>query len=320
MELNQLIVPFFRHREIQGDTEKSRNKAFLRLKKHFVNYLAGEGKKLVEDLTPELLKTFQEDLLWRQTKKGTLLSVTMRNHIVQTVKSFCSWLYQQEYLASDFSALLQYARKPQRLPYHVLEEKEMLALLSVPDTSTLTGYRDRVWLEILYGTGIRCGELRNIKLHHVDLKGGFLYIEQGKGKKDRVVPLTEGLSRLLSDYVTLVRPRFPFSQEHDYLIPSTQRKGPLSESRIERYLKAYAQKGGITKRVYPHLIRHTCATHLTRNGAPIRSVQELLGHSRIDSTQIYTHMTITDLKKAHKRYHPRERMKVGGEPPENKGD
>jgi integrase/recombinase XerD len=235
------------------------------------------------------------------------LAIRVRNLILQTVKSFCQWLHQEDYLASDLSSCFQYAKVPQRLPYHVLEEKEMMALLAAPDASSLTGFRDLVMLEIFYVTGIRCGELRNLKLSHVDIEGGFLFVEQGKGGKDRVVPLTNGLAQLLSQYLTLIRPKFRYSREHDYLIPSTQKKTALSESQIERTVQAYAKKAGITKRVYPHLLRHTCATHLTRHGAPIRCVQELLGHARVDTTQVYTHVTINDLKKAHKRYHPRER-------------
>lgn len=309
MEITTIITPYLRWRTLRGDSDQHRAKARLRLKKHLFGFLKTLDKCSVEDLTPALLREFQEDLAFRITPKGTLLSNPMRNLILQTVKSFCQWLYQENYLPTDLSKTIYYIKNAKRLPKNILEEKEILAILETPDLKMPVGFRDRVMMEILYGTGIRCGELRNLKVSQLDLEQGFAFIEQGKGRKDRVVPLGKGLCKMLNFYLKEIRPKLLICGEHEALIPSTQRKSSLSETRIQRYLQKYALKAGIQKRVFPHLFRHTCATHMTGNGAPIRCVQELLGHANVNSTQIYTHLTIKDLKKAHAKYHPRERMK-----------
>lgn len=308
METRALVEPYFRYRAISGDSLPYQESARIRLKKHFLSFLERQGKMSVEELTPELIKAFQEEIPFSMTPKGSFLTVGMRNLILQTIKSYLGWLYRENYLATDLSGHIEFAKTPKRLPKNVLEEKEVIALLKAPDLSKPAGFRDRVMLEILYGTGIRLGELKGLTVEKLDLEGGYAFIEEGKGKKDRVVPLGKGLCGMIEYYLKEVRPRLLSDRENPFLIPSSQRGGALSATRIQEAIKKQARGAGITKRVYPHLIRHTCATHMTQNGAPIRCVQELLGHSSINTTQVYTHLTIQDLKKAHARYHPRERI------------
>lgn len=275
---------------------------------HFTRYLKEKGLTLLEKLIPQVIEDFQEDLAFRVTAKGRFWLITTRNKVLATLKSFLKWLEKQDYLVRDLSEVIVYAKVPKRLPRNILTVQEMEQLLEAPDITTIKGYRDRTILELLYATGIRRSELINLKLEDFDLENGTLHIREGKGNKDRVVPLGKGLCELLKHYQAFVREKLltSFSDASAFFLG---RRGRLSDTYLRMMLLFYKEKIGIEKRVYPHAFRHACATHMLNNGAPIRCVQELLGHERVDTTMVYTHVTINDLKKAHKKYHPRERQK-----------
>ena len=249
------------------------------------------------------------------------MQILTQNNILRQVKSFLKWLADEDYLSSDLSPVLEYYKLPKRLPKNILDETQTHALLEACETETHIGYRNRIILEIFYGTGIRAGELMRIKVSDVDLNQKTLFINQGKGRKDRLVPLGQGLTQMLRHYIQEIRPKLMVGQ-HDFLIASHQYPAELKGSQIGKILDCCAKKAGIKQRVYPHLLRHACATHMIRRGAPLRHIQELLGHASVASTQVYTHITITDLKKAHAKYHPRERKKKEDDSPahpSNKG-
>lgn len=309
MQLKELIGDYLRWRASRGDAQKTLEGRRLYLK-HFLSFLIAERKETVEALTPQLLKEFQVDLAFKMTREGKFYTASTRNHIHGTVKDFCRRLYREDYLAVDLSEQIESLREPRRLPKNILDEREMYEVLQAPDMTTPMGYRDRVMMELFYGTGIRRNELCHLRVSDVDIESGTLFIAQGKGGKDRVVPLGDGLCEMLRHYLTVIRPQLLPRGDHDALIPSLRNKGPLSPRTIGERVKEYGRQSGTKKRVYPHLFRHTCATHMTQHGAPIRCVQELLGHAQVNTTQIYTHVAITDLKKAHAKYHPRERMKL----------
>ena len=179
----------------------------------------------------------------------------------------------------------------------------------MPDTQTLTGYRDRVILEILYSCGIRKSELENIKLTDVDCRGGYLTVH-GKNRKDRVVPLGKIACEMIQNYIMAIRPDLPKgkykSHDTEYLFIN-QRANKLHHDQIRLIVAKYKNKAGIKKNITPHSLRHTCATHMLKNGAHLRHLQEMLGHSSITTTQKYTRITIDDLKKTHAQCHPREK-------------
>jgi integrase/recombinase XerD len=186
------------------------------------------------------------------------------------------------------------------------ENKKMICQKSGDNCASWV--RDRLLLELLYATGVRCRELTRLKVADVELDSELIYVREGKGGKDRVVPVGPGVCQMIRHYLDRVRPHFLKEKGHDYLFPGNG-AGPLSPDRVRDQVQYYREESGIKKPVTPHAFRHACATHMLERGAPIRCVQELLGHADINSTQVYTHVTITDLKKAHARYHPRERMK-----------
>ncbi|MBU1121608.1 MAG: tyrosine-type recombinase/integrase, partial [Candidatus Omnitrophica bacterium] len=187
--------------------------------------------------------------------------------------------------------------------------KEIKKLLKAPDIHIPIGYRDRTILEVFYSSGIRRQELVNLKPQDVDYEKGFLRVNRGKGGKDRVVPLGRIACKYLENYIKLVRIDLRRIKNCEYLFISTL-GNQMEVSTLRRMINRYVKKSRIEKRVTPHVFRHSMATHLIQDKANIRCVQEILGHKSLDTTQIYTQITITDLKEAHKSHHPREKEKI----------
>jgi integrase/recombinase XerD len=197
-------------------------------------------------------------------------------------------------------------RRKDRIPTAVLTVKQVEKLLAAPDTTQPLGIRDRALLEVLYGTGIRVGELEQVQLSDVDLSARTLTIRHGKGDTQRVVPLGHASCEWLRRYLDVVRParcKVPPFERALFVVITGKR---LAQAQIREILRKYQQQCHIKKAVTPHAMRHACATHLLQAGADIRLIQELLGHARLDSTAIYTRVTPLDLKSVHARYHPSE--------------
>lgn len=313
MELKSLFDQFVRWELVKGYsplTVVSQRRQLVT----FFYYLEERGISQLEKITSELLNDFQEYWAFKTTKEGRFLTPGTRNNLLATLKMFFRWLRSENYLATDLNEKIIYAKVPQQLPRNILTLEEIKKVLENPDMTVCFGYRDRVLMELFYGTGIRLKEIRGIKIGDIDLAGQSLYIREGKGNKERVVPLSPGLCQLITHYLTFLRPVFLRDKVHDYLFCG--RKGPLALGYISNKVRRYGRKVLGSKKLSPHMFRHACATHMLANGADIRHVQELLGHVRITTTQIYTHVTINELKKAHKRYHPRERMKLKNDPPQ----
>jgi integrase/recombinase XerD len=183
--------------------------------------------------------------------------------------------------------------------------QEARQIIETPDTGSLLGYRDRTILEVFYATGIRKAELMALTPADVNLDEGLLRINQGKGGKDRVVPLTQLACSFLKNYSAMVRPELLKGGKSAHLFIS-QRGGPLSRNALGDLVLRYARQAGVKKHATCHVWRHSCATHLLKNKANLRHVQELLGHRQLSTTERYLHLTITDLKEAHQKHHPRE--------------
>ena len=187
-----------------------------------------------------------------------------------------------------------------------MSKKEILKILNQPDPDNVLGLRDKAILELLYSTGIRNQELRNLCIYDIDIANNYLRVTRGKGKKDRVIPLGEIAATYVEEYLNHSRPKLLNKKETNILFLTKHGRAMKNNGLIET-IKKYAVKAKLEKHITPHSFRHTCATHLLKNNASLRHIQELLGHASIESTQIYTRVDISDLKRAHKRYHPRER-------------
>jgi site-specific recombinase XerD len=181
--------------------------------------------------------------------------------------------------------------------------------LKACDLSTPHGYRDRVIFEILYATGIRRDELRNLKLYDVDTRKRELVVRCGKGAKDRVIPLAKKASEVIERYITDHRRKLldPVKADEGYLVLNSY-GAKLSKDFSTDFLRRYVKKVKIKKKITTHSLRHTMATHLLQNKASIRAIQEILGHEQLSSTQVYTKVDVSDLRKVIDKAHPREKM------------
>jgi integrase/recombinase XerD len=195
------------------------------------------------------------------------------------------------------------------LPKDIPDKETIFEFLNLPDTSRPDGVRDKAVLETLYSTGLRSKELRDLRLSDVDLKQRVIRVRCGKGSKGRMVPLGAIAADAIQRYLESTRSRHLKSSDETHLF-LTERGGPLKDFNVRWCMIRYRAKLGAARALTAHTLRHACALHMLRGGAPIESISELLGHSRLSTTQIYTRLYPKDLKTAHQAHHPRDRMKI----------
>jgi len=267
----------------------------------------------IERVTAELLVEFQSWLFHQPTPKGAVRGVANQNRIFTGIRGFFAFLKTNGYLTVNPAEALANGREPRRLPRSVLTVMEAKRILDAVDTGRVEGYRDRTILEVFYATGIRKQELLDLRVQHVSLEEELLRIEQGKGGHDRVVPLSRVACRFLETYLKAIRPelvggsgRKDQGQPAERLFISARGK-PLNKNVLSEIIAHYVKQAKVKKHITCHSWRHTCATHLLKNRANLRHVQEILGHRSLATTERYLHLTITDLKEAHRRFHPREK-------------
>ncbi len=250
----------------------------------------------LEDLGTEELAAF---LAWR--KKGGVGLGTMRVTTVH-LKVFFRFLVARKHHAIDVAEPLSAPKEGAHLP-EVLSIEEVGNLLESIDLVAPLGMRDKAILELFYASGLRLSELSNLTLNMVDLDDGFVRVT-GKGNKTRLVPVGERAIDAIKLYLSRERPSLvkPKTRSHVFL---SVRGGPVSPERLREIVKQRAKAAGIESTMYPHLLRHSFATHLLQNGADLRVIQEMLGHADISTTQVYTHVEQKQLKKAHRSFHPR---------------
>jgi integrase/recombinase XerD len=180
---------------------------------------------------------------------------------------------------------------------------EMEKILTSPLSFTVLGVRDKAMLELLYATGLRVSELVNLTLNDVNVEAGFLRC-LGKGSKERIVPVGAAARKALTDYLSFARPQLA-KQSSERALFLTVRGKRFHRSNIQQILQRHLKRAGITRRISPHTLRHTFATHLLEHGADLRSIQEMLGHADISTTQVYTHVSTEKLKEVYRKTHPR---------------
>ncbi len=217
---------------------------------------------------------------------------------ISSLKLFFSFLKLKENPFNDFDA----PKREKKIP-DVLSIYDIFKLLESPDKNSFLGLRDRIILELLYATGIRVSELIELTVNDFDRHYGVIKVF-GKRRKERIVPLHIGIMELLNNYLKNVRPKF--NKKRLNFIFLSRNGNKLTRQFIWQIIKKYANKSGISKNVYPHLIRHSFATHLLERGADLRSIQTMLGHSDISTTQIYTHVNMSQIKEQFFKLHPRE--------------
>ncbi len=230
------------------------------------------------------------------------LSARSRARHLVALRGFYRFLVQEELLAEDPSARVELPRTGLKLP-EILSLDEVERLLAAPDTTRISGIRNAAMLEILYAAGLRVSELVHLKRHDVNTEACFLKV-MGKGSIERVVPIGEHARAKLVFYLEAARPALLKGRESIFLFVARAGK-PLTRQGFWKILKTYAVQTGIRKHITPHSFRHAFASHLLEGGADLRSIQMMLGHADIASTQIYTHVARKHLQEIHEKYHPR---------------
>ena len=237
-----------------------------------------------------------------QLKEKGLAAATIARKLA-AIKAFYRFMTAEGYMDANPAEVVEAGTKGIKLP-RVLSEDEVVRLLNQPDITTAEGFRDRTMLEVLYATGMRVSELINLTLDRVDLNMKYI-IAFGKGSKERIVPLGSVAAEFLQQYLEKVRPKLTHEDRNTNIVFLAFGGHELTRQRFWQIIRAYGRKANINKALTPHILRHSFATHLLDNGADLRSVQELLGHSDISTTQIYTHLTNKRLRDIYAKAHPR---------------
>lgn len=253
----------------------------------------------------ELLQVSRQQLiayLVRLKQEGRAASTVARK--LASIKAFYRFLTAERYIRRNPAEVLEAASRGLHLP-KVLSVQEVERLLDEPNLGTLDGYRDKTMLELLYATGMRVSELVNVPVKNVDMKMQYVIV-MGKGSKERMLPLGRTALHYLEHYLSVVRPQLLHGKpDVASELFVTGWGGPMTRERFYEIIVAYGKSAGISKRVTPHMLRHSFATHLLNNGTDLRIVQELLGHANISTTQIYTHLNVERLREVYDKTHPR---------------
>lgn len=237
-----------------------------------------------------------------QLKEKGLAAATIARKLA-AIKAFYRFMTAEGYMDANPAEVVEAGTKGIKLP-RVLSEDEVVRLLNQPDITSAEGFRDRTMLEVLYATGMRVSELINLTLERVDINMKYI-IAFGKGSKERIVPLGSVAAEFLQRYLEKVRPKLTHAGRNTNIVFLAFGGHELTRQRFWQIIRAYGRKANINKALTPHILRHSFATHLLDNGADLRSVQELLGHSDISTTQIYTHLTNKRLRDIYAKAHPR---------------
>lgn len=292
--LSDLIDQFTNYMRIERGVSNNTIEAYSRDLRGFADFIARKSLKL-NKIDIYKLTEYVRYLSKRLSRRSLARNIS-------AIRTFFKFLVLEGVIEQNPARLLEFPKVSRRLP-GILNEREIELLLNQPSSLTPIGMRDKAMLELLYASGLRVSELVDLRLNNLNLNVGYLKVI-GKGSKERFVPIGEKAVTAIKMYVTSARPRFDKGRGSPYLFLNN-RGQPFSRQGFWKLLKCYARKAGIKKRITPHVIRHSFATHLLQNGADLRSVQMMLGHSDISTTQIYTHIDRGYLKEVYKKYHPR---------------
>jgi integrase/recombinase XerD len=275
----------------------------------FGNWCEARGLTSLEALTPAILERYREWLGTRRQADGRPLASSTQAHELTAVRMLFAWATRIKRLLVNPAANLELPRQPKRLPRAVLSVSEAERVLAAPDVTTLLGLRDRAILEVLYSTGLRRMEVIGLDLTDLDPERGVLFVREGKGKKDRLVPIGERAIRWTTRYLDHVRPRLvryhvtDRDRRCDALFLS-RRGTRIRPTRLTERLHRYVEASGVGKPGSVHIFRHTMATLMHDAGCDIRDLQEMLGHAQLSTTEVYAHVSIERLKAVHAKTHP----------------
>ncbi|CAN5246467.1 site-specific tyrosine recombinase XerD [soil metagenome] len=301
MAFSEELQRYLQFVKVEKGLAKNSTLSYINDLKRYLIFLKRDCK--INDLggvTLQHIEQFLNELAELELSPGTIA----RN--ISSIRSFHEFAVVESFAEANPAELVDLPKKAEKLP-EVLSATEVLKIIEQADRTNDAGIRDAAILETLYATGMRVSELTGLELDNLFFEIGFIRVT-GKGNKERLVPVGKMAQNAIEHYIETVRERFinpDNKSKTENKLFLNQRGGPLSRMSIWNIVNKYAQKAKIEKNVYPHIFRHSFATHLLEGGADLRAVQEMLGHSSIITTEIYTHVDRSLLHQVHKEFHPR---------------
>jgi integrase/recombinase XerD len=296
--LSPYIDSFLTMIAVEKGLAKNTVESYSRDLGRWADFLAAHKVSHWQDTEPVHLRSYVSAL-----RRQGLHPRSIARHVV-SLRRFYRFLETEGVIKENPVPSFSFAAAGRKLP-HTLSAEEVRKLLAQPDFQEPLGARDQAMLELLYATGLRVSELIALQMSQINFQGNFLTVK-GKGSKVRAVPFGKWARQKLADYIQGARPRLSKGRASAFVF-ITRSGRPLTRQGFWKLIRGHARAAGIEKRVTPHTLRHSFATHLLEGGADLRSVQSMLGHADIATTQIYTHVNGARLKEIHRRYHPRER-------------
>ncbi|MDI6743259.1 MAG: site-specific tyrosine recombinase XerD [Smithella sp.] len=295
--MRELLTKYFNYLIIERGVADNTLESYGRDLRRFALFLQ-ESKKIsdIRHVTPEVIIEYLTQI------KRENLSANSMNRALAAMRGFYKYLIREKICKDNPLANIELAKVWMKLP-DTISKEEMKLILAQPGDQSDSAIRNTAMLELLYATGIRVSELINLTLNSINWQVGFVIV-MGKGSKERIVPVGRVAYDCVRRYVDEVRPRFMQKKATDVMFLN-RFGGKFTRQGFWKIVVGYAKKAGLQKKVYPHTFRHSFASHLLEGGADLRTVQVMLGHSDISTTQIYTHVTRERLKEIHQKYHPR---------------
>jgi integrase/recombinase XerD len=294
--MHELAAKYFDYLLIERGVARNTLEAYERDLRRFILYLKEKGLSEITAVTPE-------DIIGYLTRvKDDGLSSNSTNRALAALRGFYKYLLREKKIEESPLTDIELSKVWMRLP-DTISKEEMNIILAQPGETTPAARRDNAMMELLYATGIRVSELIGITMNNINWQVGFLVV-MGKGSKERIVPIGKTAYDCTRRYVDEARPKLMRGKNTDILFLN-RFGGKLTRQGFWKIVTRYARKAGLEKNIHPHTFRHSFASHLLEGGADLRTVQVMLGHADISTTQIYTHITRERLKEIHRKYHPR---------------
>lgn len=281
------------------DTLKRRESALRR----FIHWCDERELDQPQDITKPILERYKRHLYYYRKPNGEPLSIGSQSVMLTPIKTFFKYLSKENHILYNPASELEIPKKPKRLPKTILHKDDIEQIINTTDIETVSGIRDRAIIETLYSTGMRRMELVNLTIYDIDRRRGAVWIRQGKNQKDRIVPIGGRASSWIDAYQHNARPELITHINEEKLFINDYGSA-FQRDALSSLVKRYLNKANITVTGSCHLFRHACATHMLENGADIRYIQQMLGHEDLNTTEIYTQVSIDKLKDIHTATHP----------------
>lgn len=300
MTWDEKILDFYNFLKFERNFSDNTLDAYVRDIKKLRDYSEANLQKNPEEITYEHLQEF----LFQLSKEK--FSERSQARWISSIKAFFKYLLEEEVREDNPATLLEGPKLGLYLP-DTLSYEDVEKIISAIDLSTDLGQRNKCIIEVLYGCGLRVSELIDLKISNINFKENYLKVE-GKGKKVRFVPLADYTAKLIKDYIKNIRSKYKINKKCEDFLFLNSRGSSMSRVIVFIIIKELTEKAGINKKISPHTFRHSFATHLLQNGADLRYIQEMLGHSSITTTEIYTHLQTEELRDVILNFHPRNRI------------